>query len=179
MYKINILFEDREFEHDIYELIKAFYPEGEIHSLYEKQEECGDLFFRVEKKDGSFLIHYKNQEHTGVISADIIKGQNRGKEPDALVSCDQELRKENKDVLKYALYQLLVKLTGKTLPWGNLTGIRPVKLAMAMIEAGMKNTEVAEEMRKRYLVSPRKTALAVTIANRERELLKKLDYEKG
>lgn len=39
MCKIGILLLDRDFEHDIYELIKAFYPEGDIHSLYEKDEE--------------------------------------------------------------------------------------------------------------------------------------------
>lgn len=49
---------------------------------------------------------------------------------------------------------------------GNLTGIRPAKLAMGMIESGMKNTEIAQEMRERYLVSAKKTALAITIANR-------------
>lgn len=37
MYKIDILFLDREFEHDVYELIKAFYPEAEIHTSYEKK----------------------------------------------------------------------------------------------------------------------------------------------
>ena len=76
-------------------------------------------------------------------------------------------RFEKKDIIKYGLYKLLVKLTGRTLPWGNLTGIRPVKLAMAMIESGMKNSETAQEMREQYLVSPEKTALAVAIANRE------------
>ena len=43
----------------------------------------------------------------------------------------------------------------------------------------MKNSEAAQEMRERYLVSPEKTALAVAIANRERDILKKIDYEKG
>ena len=33
--KIGILFKNRDFEHDVYELIKAFYPEAEIHTLYE------------------------------------------------------------------------------------------------------------------------------------------------
>ena len=191
MYKIDILFYDREFEHDIYELIKAFYPGSEIRSLYEAQTGRADLSFRVEKEKDQFVIHYENEDHKGVIAADIVKGQHRDEKPDALVSCDmenldfpycendRELRKENKDVLKYALYQLLVKLTGKTLPWGNLTGIRPVKLAMTMIENGMKNTEVADQMRQRYLVSPQKTALAITIANREREILKNIDYENG
>ena len=50
---------------------------------------------------------------------------------------------------------------------------------MGMIESGMKNTEAAREMRERYLVSPQKTALAITIANREREILKDIDYENG
>ena len=74
---------------------------------------------------------------------------------------------------------MLSKATGKTLPWGNLTGIRPVKMAMGMLESGMKNTEIARYMREQYLVSPEKTALAVTIANRERDILKNIDYENG
>ena len=42
-----------------------------------------------------------------------------------------------------------------------------------------KNTEIAQEMRERYLVSAKKTALAITIANRERALLQDIDYEHG
>ena len=191
LYRISILFQDKEFEHDVYELIKAFYPEAEIHSLYSEPEQpsCCDLSLRVsrEEADGqeSFVIRYKNEEHSGITSTAVIKGQSGNEGKDALISCDQSkevlhaLRKENKDVLKYGLYQLLVKLTGKTLPWGNLTGIRPAKLAMGMIESGMSNVEAAKEMRERYLVSPEKTSLAITIANREREILKNIDYEKG
>ena len=37
MYKISILFDNREFEHDIYELIRAFYPEAEIAVSYEEE----------------------------------------------------------------------------------------------------------------------------------------------
>ena len=43
MCKIGILFENRDFEHDVYELIKAFYPEAEIHTLYENAEAEYDL----------------------------------------------------------------------------------------------------------------------------------------
>ena len=180
MYKIGILFLEREFEHDIYELIRAFYPESSLTSFYSSEEvtEC-DLFFRIEDQDGCCLIGYENEEKKGAITAEFTEGQSS----DALISCDKDrahaVRKERKDQLKFALYQLLVKLTGKTLPWGNLTGIRPAKLAMGLIESGMKNTEVAREMRERYLVSPQKTALAITIANREREILKNIDYENG
>lgn len=196
MCKIQILFLDREFEHDIYELIKAFYPEAEFCISYEEEEEkCGTVF-RIEPTEEGCQIKFKNEEHRGVCQATIIKGQSK----DALVSLQEqkeknaegfpdsspkrtqeemELRKQNKDSVKYALYHVLVKMTGRTLPWGNLTGIRPAKLAMGMIESGMKNTEIAKELRERYLVSRGKAALAITIANREREILKNIDYEKG
>ena len=179
LYKIGILFENREFEHDVYELIKAFYPEAEIHTLYEDDEAEYDLRFCVERDNENYFIKYDRKENPeiketeikGVASAEVIT--------DSAVKDPHALRKENKDSIKYALYQLLVKLTGRTLPWGNLTGIRPAKLAMGMIESGMKNTEAAQEMREKYLVSPQKTALAITIANREREILKDIDYENG
>ena len=181
--KIGILFENRDFEHDVYELIKAFYPEAEIHTLYENAEAEYDLRFSVERDNDSYIIKYERTENLskqeteqkGVVSADILSKENAG----CGIQDAHALRKENKDNIKYALYQLLVKLTGRTLPWGNLTGIRPAKLAMGMIESGMKNTEAAREMRERYLVSPQKTALAITIANREREILKDIDYENG
>jgi len=43
LYKIDILFLDKEFEHDIYELIRAFYPESEITSSYEEKGADCDL----------------------------------------------------------------------------------------------------------------------------------------
>lgn len=111
----------------------------------------------------------------------MIEGQSSGEASDALISCNDahDIRRKNKDAIKYALYQMLSKATGKKLPWGNLTGIRPVKMAMGMLESGMKNTEIARYMKDQYLVSPEKTALAVTIANRERDILKNIDYENG
>lgn len=180
MYKIGILFWNRDFENDIYELVKAFYPESGIHCMYQEPEEEFNLFFQVFREDDSYRIRYQNEEHSGVCAASVIEGQSRQDDKDALLSCDAHaLRRQNKDAVKAALYRLLVKLTGRTLPWGDLTGIRPVKLAMGMIEDGMKNTDVAKILRDTYFVSPQKTALAVTIANREREILKEIDYENG
>ena len=112
MYKIDILFLDKEFEHDIYELIRAFYPESEITSSYEEKGADCDLYFRIEKQDNSCMIYYEDNENKGVTSAEFIKGQSS----DALVSCtDAEnqdasvqkerahaVRKERKDIVKIA-----------------------------------------------------------------------------
>ena len=178
MYRIGILFQNRDFEHDVYELIKAFYPGNEIISLYEEDGADYDIRFRVSRDEEGYTISYDNGIDKQAAHGAVIEGQSSGEASDALISCD-DTRRKNKDAIKYALYQMLSRVTGKTLPWGNLTGIRPVKMAMGMLESGMKNTEIARYMREQYLVSPEKTALAVTIANRERDILKNIDYENG
>ena len=200
MYKINICYLDRTFEHDVYELIKAFYPEAEYHFFYEPSEETADLSFEVRRDPEHYLIRWHTPERSGDRQAPVIGNYQAASEKVPGVGVEtcvrqeaqkrqavqaeqipelHELRKQNKDSLKYALYQLLTELTGRTLPWGNLTGIRPAKLAMGMLESGRKNTEIAEELRNLYCVSPQKAALAITIANREREILKNIDYENG
>ena len=103
MYKIGILFQNRDFEHDVYELIKAFYPEAEIHTLYENGEAEYDLRFSVERDNDSYIIKYERTENLskqeteqkGVISADILSKENAG----CGIQDAHALRKENKDNL--------------------------------------------------------------------------------
>lgn len=60
MYKIGILFQNRDFEHDVYELIKAFYPGNEIVSLYEEDDADYDIRFRVLRDEEGYTISYNN-----------------------------------------------------------------------------------------------------------------------
>ena len=90
-----------------------------------------------------------------------------------------ESRTEQKNNLKRALYQMLSELTGKRLPWGALTGIRPTKLAMNLLEEGKSREEVCRVFRTDYLTSEEKAELAADIAIREKELLKNIDYING
>ena len=60
MYKIGILFRNRDFEHDVYELIKAFYPGNEITSLYEEDDADYDIRFRVSRDEEGYTISYDN-----------------------------------------------------------------------------------------------------------------------
>ena len=107
MCKIGILLLDRDFEHDIYELIKAFYPEGDIHSLYEKDEEEYDIFFTVKKENDNFVIKYETKDQKGVASAEVIRGADgdSSQETHEKLMDAHEFRKANKDSLKYAYRQ--------------------------------------------------------------------------
>ena len=87
-------------------------------------------------------------------------------------------RLEDKSDLKRALYLQISASTGKTLPWGTLTGIKPVKLADRLLAGGMQPEEAAAYLTEHYLLSGEKRDLVMRIALRERELLKALP-EKG
>ena len=73
----------------------------------------------------------------------------------------------DKNVMKRALYASLAEETGKRLPWGMLTGIRPTKLTMNFLEEGLSPEEAAARMRESYLVSAEKARLAAEISGRE------------
>ena len=90
-------------------------------------------------------------------------------------------KKYVKAELKRQIYKMLSGLTGKVLPWGALTGIRPVKLAMGMLEKnpGISDREIGQYLKKDYLISDEKIALSIDIARREQKLLSCLDYRDG
>ena len=80
-------------------------------------------------------------------------------------------RNDRKNIFKRDLYRYLCELTGKTLPWGTLTGIRPVRIVSDLLAAGRTPEEAAAIFARDYFVSPEKTALSLDIALREREAL--------
>lgn len=163
---IGISFNQKEFEYDAYTLVKAFFPKEEVKMFYIQEEQVP---YECENR---ISIEYGEQV---VIRLSLGEISLEGRE-----DYDQEEdRKVRKNKLKQVLYKLLSQATGQTLPWGDLTGIRPTKIAMGLIESGMSNAQAAEYMRNTYFTSNEKTALAITIANRERELLKDIDYENG
>ncbi|MBD5492529.1 MAG: coproporphyrinogen dehydrogenase HemZ, partial [Lachnospiraceae bacterium] len=86
---------------------------------------------------------------------------------------------EYKNAFKRFLYTSLREETGISLPWGNLTGIRPTKIAMTMLEQGVSEEGIAYFLRTSHFVSREKTALSIDIAKREREILSTLHYEDG
>lgn len=88
-------------------------------------------------------------------------------------------RTATKNALKEHLYQLLEKETAHSLPWGTLTGIRPTKIPMKLLGEGKSHEEIAAYMKQTYLASDEKIQLAIDIAERERALLSRIDYENG
>lgn len=111
---IAIRFNKKDFEYDVYSLVKAFYPQAQITMFYEGEEEA-------EGEYGMFLlVAYGSQEICLAVERDgteIFRQQ-------VAVEYEKD-RPETKNVLKRLVYGALCQVTGRTLPWGDLTGIRP------------------------------------------------------
>lgn len=90
-------------------------------------------------------------------------------------------KKYLKKELKKQIYRVMHELTKAELPWGALTGIRPTKLIVTMIEAApdVTDEEITSFLKENYYVTDEKVALGIQIARREIKLLEKIDYEEG
>ena len=157
---IGILLNHNGFEQDIRELLMAFYP-GETF-IHEEKEECRF----------SLMGTYENEIFT-------MKFTDQPEITAQLPYPEGADRLEIKNEIKRQLYRLLEKRTGKELPWGTLTGIRPTKIPMAKLEQGWTEEEIFHFMKETYYTSDEKIDLSIEIAKREREILAPLDYENG
>ncbi len=85
----------------------------------------------------------------------------------------------DKKTLVRAVYEALAARSGKTLPWGTLTGIRPTKIPMKLLSEGHDDASILTYMKDTYLVSDEKAALALKIAKLETEILSSLHGQDG
>ncbi len=160
------------FEYDIHSLVKAFFPACEVKVFAGEVEKDGS---------GEELPDLDIKFTQEAIFISLIGGEG-GK---ASFSCNKiELtedlpRVEVKNRLKQLIYVTLSNYTQQELPWGTLTGIRPTKLTMTMLEEGKTSEEILHYMKETYFLSDAKAELALEIAGREKKLLDTLHYEDG
>ena len=121
LYKIGILFQNRDFEHDVYELIKAFYPGNEIISLYEEDDADYDIRFRVSRDEEGYTISYNNGIEKKTAHGAVIEGQSSGEASDALFLAMMPMISAGKiKTRSIRPVSDASKATGKKLPWGIL-----------------------------------------------------------
>ena len=158
---IGILLNDNSYEQDIRELLMAFYP--------------GETFAHEKQDDVTFYIEGTYSDETFTLKM-IDNGEVQA---ETTFPLDYKNRLAAKTTIKKELYNLCSERTGKVLPWGTLTGIRPTKIALTRLDEGWKEEDIKDFMRETYLTSEEKINMSVEIAAREKELLSHVDYENG
>ncbi len=154
------------FEQDIRPLMKSFFPKEELVVSYggeETEEDFRYLLTGEWGEDGFLLSLYRNDKKEAV-----------QKERQTVPLSE---RKRYRDEVKRGVYRMLSAETGRTLPWGTLTGVRPVKQVLERLEAGESPESIDAFLQKEYYCSREKRELSLAVAAKEKKLLTQLDYK--
>lgn len=177
---IELLYNERRFDYDIHSLTKAFFPQEEIRQglLQEQSKEQGKVSVEMQTPTDDSCprleIRYTDTgvwlRYTSASDATLVRTEQWQAGAD---------RSQQKNCTKRLLYRLWQEVTGKSLPWGTLSGIRPVKLFVGMLEEGMTEPQIRGLATEEYLLSQERLEKSLQIAKREISLLSKLDFERG
>ncbi len=120
-----------ENEYDVYAMVTSFYPEQGIKVVIEDSEsESGEM-----DADGSadtiFASLSQEKSERGFIR--FVSGEIIARDALFVFKTAEEELTAVKRQWKLFLYDTLSEYTGRTLPWGALTGVRPTKLIMGML----------------------------------------------
>lgn len=163
-----------KYEYDIHSIVKAFYPEQVIKVITPEtdDEKAGQLlrdedafYGKIDFKEDRVALYLEEKEYIWLWAKEMPESE--------------AFSHEFKDAFKGFLYRSLCAHTGKALPWGNMTGIRPTKIAMSQLLEGKSEKEILDYYKEKHYVSDEKALLSIDIAKRERELLSTLHYEDG
>ncbi len=162
---IDIKITGEDYEQDIRPLVKSFFPEEDIRIPQEEEEPAEKVLtlrlapeeFELWLRDGE--KEYSAKEDFSVLLPEVYKNEGT---PD---------RRMYRNYLHRSLYGMLSEATGKTLPWGTLTGIRPTKQALERLVQKESKESIANYFKTEYLCSGEKTDLCIRVAEKERELL--------
>ncbi|MCR5594856.1 MAG: coproporphyrinogen dehydrogenase HemZ [Lachnospiraceae bacterium] len=153
-------------QYDINAIVKAFYPDKQIRVI-----EPGVPVSAPELLELPVFMNIRTvDEETGKGRIDVF---------DKTYEYEIDRGMGVKNSFKLKLYDVMCEITGKTLPWGNLTGVRPTKIAMTRIREGKSDDEIMSYMTGHHKVSREKAELAINIAHHEEKLLSKIDPDQG
>ncbi len=160
------------YRYEIHALVKAFYSEQAVKVL------VGDPAQRDHRKYPEepflFVEFVPEKIEIRVPEKGIV---NHVSAPEG-VSFDQK-GIECKNECKHLLYAVLSFCADIKLPWGELIGIRPTKIAMTRLLDGDSIQTAAAFMMREHQVSEEKAVLAAEIADRERKILADIHYKNG
>ena len=161
MKRIKVKINKSEREYDVYALLTSFFPGTEVVTSENDNEPC-DGVFSIDENGNNVKLS--------------ISFENLIKEKEFVIESKEKDAAKKEFGLK--LYDFLVDATGRELPWGNLTGIRPTKLIRTWIE------ENGEEKIKERAYSERrlrgeKLELGIDIAKREIDIMSRLHGTDG
>lgn len=143
---------DHKFHYEMENLCRVFYPYESIRVLQgdEEGEDPLTVVTLLEETDSVYHISVT------------FNGEGKSCEETDFTDCEREMA--------VLLFDLLCDATGYVPQWGILTGVRPSKLMNTLISQ-MGEENAVSYFNEKLLVSPQKTALALSVAKAEERIM--------
>lgn len=138
-----------ENNYEFQDIIKLFIPVG-----YEESDI--QVNHQLEEKDGKIFNVYSILYENETFNFEKIS------EPSPFIS--------SKAFAKIGLYEALVKIFKKEMPYGALTGIRPVKFCYDLVKKGLNKISIKNFLMNNYYVSSEKADLIIEIIINQKNL---------
>mgnify|MGYP001279735139 CR=1 FL=1 len=160
-----------DFRYEVQELIKVFFFGEDIifidnKNQYDKGILIENSLYYTDKKFNSTTKIYRNNKlifkHTvGNIEDLRIEGEN--------------IKKKIRIGIKKCIYEALISISDTLVPWGVLTGIRPVKIAHSLLGEGLEDKEILNILTEQYRLFLEKANLILGISKKQRKYIYPLD----
>lgn len=149
---------------DLFELARSFFPD---HEITEFRDFESNYVASLSYNENRFLAELTcNSGEPGIsIVSDADSNIYRDEEATQRISA------------KKAFYDMLSTYTEKKLPWGILTGIRPIKVTTALKEKGISDKEIIDILTGAYSIDTEKAQLSLQICNTQEKIIKSFEKD--
>lgn len=157
------------YNNDIRAMLQAFFDNEKVvitkddTRLSLKVEYTSDSDVETQVASGGYVTYTLEDEEGHHVSKTVV--------------VDYMNKKVARNPLKAALYHMLSDYTGKQLPWGSMTGVRPTKVATEWLENGKNDEEIRHLYTNTYLTIPQKADICIEVAKKEQELFQDFLYD--
>ena len=156
-----------DFKYDLFQLGKAFFPNKEVVFL-ENKKEYGDQGCLLE----SILYEESNKTYAKTnIYLDGCFYTDRIQCIDDIDIGKNGIKNITKIGVKKSIYEGLLSIADKEVPWGILTGIRPVKIVHDLLDRKVTEEKILSVLVKEYKLAPQKAELIINISKRQRKYI--------
>ena len=169
---LSIILDGHPFKYEVEATVKIFYPAMQFNILCNLGTEVSSIV-------GDYV--YTQIETTSNTTRLYVKTRIKDNIKEDTITFDY-IQERSKNEFEFNLcklvYNCLSSLTGKTSAWGLITGIRPVKKYIKLIEDGLSKDEIISYMKDVYLITEKKSELAYNTAIAQMPMLKTVEPKK-
>lgn len=165
---ISVILKGHDFKYEVAELLKLFTTQFN----FEEEKNFGRCITNTLISHKDTLISKTEYTENYNVRFDCVENINISN------LNDQEIKKATKEMIKRSMFKVLMRHFNSYVPWGILTGIRPVKIVHNLLDKGLDDEAIRANIKTNYLISDEKIDLSLSIAKRERSFIYPIDKNK-